>query len=89
MKTREEIFNEVIHQYKENSEFYIFIHVVKSIEFIFWIYPFDAIIKGCVCDCEIPKYKETRKVAKTGDFEDDLYYLIDSLIEDAKEAQML
>ena len=30
-----------------------------------------------------------RKVAKTGDFSDDLYYLIDLLIEDAKVAQMV
>lgn len=89
MKTREEIFNEVIHQYKENSEFYIFIHIVNSIEFVFLIYPFNAIIEGCVYDSETPEETEKRKVAKTGDFEDDLYYLIDLLIEDAKAAQMV
>lgn len=89
MKRREEIFNEVIHRYKENSEFYIFIHIVNSIEFVFWIYPFDAIMNGCVCNCLTNEETEKRKVAKTGDFEDDLYYLIDLLVEDAKAAQMV
>lgn len=89
MKTREEIFNEVTNRYCENSEFYILVHIVSNIEFALWLYPFDAIMKGCVWNCLTNEETGKRKVARTGDFEDDLYHLIDSLIEDAKEAQML
>ena len=89
MKTREEIFNEVTNRYYKNSEFYILVHIVSNIEFALWLYPFDAIMKGCVWNCLTNEETGKRKVARIGDFEDDLYYLIDSLIEDAKEAEML
>ena len=46
-------------------------------------------MNGCVCNCLTNEETEKRKVAKTGDFEGDLYYLIDLLIEDAKAAQMV
>ena len=88
MKTREEIFNEVIELYRKGTTF-MFIDIADEIQFNIAIQPFYAIIDGCVWNWKTEEETETRKVAQTGEFEDDLYYLIDSLIEDAKEAEML
>lgn len=65
MKTREEIFNEVTNRYYKNSEFYILVHIVSNIEFALWLYPFDAIMKGCVWDCLTNEETGKRKVART------------------------
>ena len=46
-------------------------------------------MKGCVWNCLTNEETGKRKVARTGDFEDDLYYLMDLLITDAKAAQMV
>lgn len=88
MKTREEIYNEVVKS-DMSSNVFIFVDVTDEVEFVFYIRPFDTIMKGLVSNYMNHVDTTTRKVAKTGDFEEDLYYLIDSLIEDAKEAEML
>ena len=51
------------------------------------IYPDRAFIVGRLYDCNRDFYVSTKRVALTGDFEDDLYYLIELLLEDAKVAQ--
>lgn len=88
MKTREEIYNEVVKS-DMSSNVFIFVDVTDEVEFVFYIRPFDTIMKGWVSNYMSNIDTTARKVARTGDFEDDLYHLIDSLIEDAKEAQML
>lgn len=88
MKTREEIFNEVIELYRKGKTFF-FVDITDEVQFNISIQPFYAIIDGCAWNWKTEEETETSKVAQTGDFEDDLYYLIDLLIEDAKAAQMV
>ena len=88
MKRREEIFNEVIELYRKGTTF-MFIDITDGIQFNIAIQPFYAIMDGCAWNWKTEEETETRKVAKTGDFEDDLYYLIDLLVEDAKVAQIV
>lgn len=88
MKTREEIFNEVLELYRKRKTF-ISIAITDEVELYFHISLFYPIIEGKSWNWLTDEETETRKVAKTGEFEDDLYYLIDLLIEDAKAAQMV
>lgn len=88
MKTIDEIFNEVLELYR-NGRTFMFIDITDEIQFNIAIQPFDAIMDGCAWNWKTEEETEMRKVAKTGDFEGDLYHLIDILIEDAKVAQMV
>ena len=81
MRTREEIFEEVSNRY-ENGETCILVHLGSSTEFTIWLNPSDAIIRASVYDLQTYEEAARIKVAKTGDFEEDLYNLIDLLIEE-------
>lgn len=83
MKTREEIFNEVLES-THKGRTYIFIDIINDVQFLIDTQPLDAIMEGSVRDWETAEETEIRRVAKTGEFEDDMYCLIDLLIEDAK-----
>ena len=87
MKTREEIFNEVLENLSEGKDIFT-ISITDELRFAFVLSNYDAIMEGNIWNWFTNEETRTRKVAKTGKFEDDLYYLIDLLIEDAKVAQM-
>ena len=88
MKTREEIFNEVLENLSEGKDIFT-ISITDELIFAFVLSNYDAIMEGNIWNWFTNEETRTRKVAKTGDFSDDLYYLIDLLIEDAKVAQMV
>ena len=88
MKRREEIFNEVLENLSEGKNIFT-ISITDELRFAFVLSDYDAIMEGNIWNWFTNKETRTRKVAKMGEFEDDLYYLIDLLIEDAKVAQMV
>ena len=86
MKTREEIFNEVLENLSEGKDIFT-ISITDELRFAFVLSNYDAIMEGNIWNWFTNEETRTRKVAKTGEFEDDLYYLIELLLEDAKVAQ--
>ena len=82
MKSIEQLFEEIV---CSNPRF---ISVDENSDRLrLYIYQDGAFIIGSLYDWDEDFYISTKRVALTGDYEDDLCYLIELLLKDAKVAQ--
>ena len=81
MKSIEEIYEEIVCGPAE----YVPLDEEKNMTIN--AYQDGAFIVGRLYDCNRDFYASTKRIALTGDYEDDLYYLIELLLKDAKVAQ--